>query len=49
MVKQIVVSVALTTGAGTTVTFIVAEVFAQGELALPLRVRITEPVVIVGV
>ena len=48
VVAQMVVSTAVTTGAGTTVTFMVAEVFAQGELAFPVRVRVTVPDVIVG-
>ena len=48
VVAQMVVSTAVTTGAGTTVTFMVAEVFAQGELALPVRVRVMIPDVIVG-
>ena len=48
VVEQMVVSATVTTGAGTTVTFMVVEVFAQGELALPVSLRVTVPDVIDG-
>ncbi len=49
IVEQMVVSVAVTLGAETTITFIVAEVFAQGALALLSRVNVTKPDDIEGI
>ena len=49
VVEHIVVSLAVTFGGGITVTFIVVEVLAQGELALAVSVSVTEPEVIAGV
>ncbi len=43
------VSDVVTLGAGITVTFAVAVTLAQGALATPVSVNVTEPDVIVGV
>ena len=48
VVEQIVTSVAVTLGAGITVTTIVAKVLAQGAFASPVKVNVTEPVVMDG-